>query len=310
MTQVWVLRAASVGTVALALLTLACQWPGSPALAVALALAVLFWHAPVVAGLLLTATIVNSQRAGPGAPAPRWSALPHAWWLESVAVWRIFFWRQPWRVNALPDQLPANGADPSRRGVLLVHGFFCNRAMWREWQLDLMRAGHSVVAINLQPLFGDIDTYAATVDAGVRQLQAATGQAPLIVGHSMGGLATRAWLRACAADAEGDHRAHAVVTLGTPHAGTLLAALLPRLARPWNAGQMQASSEWLVELGRAEPAERRARFHCWFSNGDTIVMPTLTGSLTGGHAHFVPEMGHMQLAVDAEIRAAALRAAG
>ena len=89
MTQVWVLRAASVGTVALALLTLACQWPGSPALAVALALAVLFWHAPVVAGLLLTAAIVNSQRAGPGAPAPRWSALPRAWWLESVAVWRI-----------------------------------------------------------------------------------------------------------------------------------------------------------------------------------------------------------------------------
>jgi triacylglycerol esterase/lipase EstA (alpha/beta hydrolase family) len=54
----------------------------------------------------------------------------------------------------------------------------------------------------------------------VRRVTQATGLPPVIVAHSMGGLATRAWLRAFSADA----RVHRVITLGTPHGGTWLGA--------------------------------------------------------------------------------------
>jgi pimeloyl-ACP methyl ester carboxylesterase len=81
------------------------------------------------------------------------------------------------------------------RGVVLVHGFLCNRAFWTPWLAPLRARGHAFVAVTLEPAFGSIDDYAPAIEAAVRRVTEATGQAPLIVGHSMGGLAIRAWLR-------------------------------------------------------------------------------------------------------------------
>ena len=103
-------------------------------------------------------------------------------------------------------------------------------------------AGHTVATVTLEPVFGDIDAYAEGVRERIDQLIAETGAARVVVvGHSMGGLACRAYLRRFGAE-----RVARLITLGTPHGGTRLA----RLGRGLNAGQMRHASDWLGPSAR------------------------------------------------------------
>jgi triacylglycerol lipase len=74
----------------------------------------------------------------------------------------VFCWRQPFRSQRWPDQLPADAH--GRRGVLLVHGFVCNRGLWNPWLQRLRRTGRAHVAVNLEPVFGSIDDYVARLE--------------------------------------------------------------------------------------------------------------------------------------------------
>ncbi|MDP1051146.1 hypothetical protein, partial [Klebsiella quasipneumoniae] len=79
--------------------------------------------------LLLLPVFAALRLINRGPLQPRWGDLLQAWLREGVATELSFGWRQPWRTEAEPDHLPA-GADT---GVLLVHGFSCNRAFWNRW---------------------------------------------------------------------------------------------------------------------------------------------------------------------------------
>src|SRR3982751_6019090 len=153
------------------------------------------------------------------APQPTWMELLSAWMGEILTAPRVFCWRQPFRMNAVPDQLAPPSGIRGRRGVVFVHGFFCNRGLWTPWLRRVQAGGRAFVAVNLEPVFGSIDDYALQIDEAVRQVTEATGLPPLLVCHSMGGLAARAWLKRMRAE----DRAFHVVTIGTPHRGTWLA---------------------------------------------------------------------------------------
>ena len=148
--------------------------------------------------------------------------------------------------------------------------------------------GRSFVAVNLEPMFGSIDDYVPIVDDAVRRVTAATGRPPVLVCHSMGGLAARAWLRAT----NGDARVARVFTLGSPHHGTWLA----RWGHGRNGRQMQLDSAWLQSLAVNEAAARRARFACYYSNCDNIVMPTSSAALPGAENRFIAGVPHLALA--------------
>ena len=181
---------------------------------------------------------------------------------------RVFAWRQPFRANAESDALPPT---PNRRGVLFVHGFVCNRGLWNPWMQQLRRNGTPFIAINLEPVLGPIDRYVQGIDVAIARLELATHCPPIIVAHSMGGLAVRAWLRDCA----GDHRVHSVITIGTPHAGTLMA----RFALSANTRQMREGNRWLRALAATESRERRSLFTCYFGHCDNIVFPARNAML-------------------------------
>jgi triacylglycerol lipase len=108
---------------------------------------------------------------------PSASQLMRAWAAEVLAAPRVFLWRQPFRSGAQPDHLPHDGR--GRRGVLFVHGFFCNRGLWNPWLRRLRRADIAFVAVNLEPLFGSIEAYAPTIDAAVCELERVTGTPPV-----------------------------------------------------------------------------------------------------------------------------------
>jgi hypothetical protein len=233
---------------------------------------------------------VNRRAArlnGPTASPPiTLAGSARAWWHEVPVSLRVFGWQQPWAWRAQPNARPPT--TPPRRGVLLVHGYLCNRGLWGRWQAALHPRGHATVALNLEPVWGSIDDYAAAIDRAVCQLTEATGLPPLVVCHSMGGLAVRAWMRAApGADTRVDH----VVTIATPHQGTWLA----RWGQGINAGQMRLHSTWLTDLARAEPPSRSQRFTCWHSSGDNIVFPLGTAVLPGAQQRHVPDVGHVAL---------------
>lgn len=230
-------------------------------------------------------------------PAPRASAaqLVRAWWGEVLCAPRVFCWRQPFRSQAEPDHLPqgANG----RLGVVLVHGFVCNRGFWNPWMAPLREAGVPFVAVNLEPVFGRIDDYVPLIAAAAARLQQATGRPPLVVAHSMGGLAVRAWLSRCQDREPVEH----VVTIGSPHGGTWLA----RFGVSPNGLQMRRPNRWLDELQAAEQQRRGAQpyacFTCFYSHCDNIVFPPSTATLPGADNRHVPGSAHVHLAAQPEV---------
>ena len=259
---------------ALAWLLACLLWPASlwqqqrPVAAVAAQLTLLFVHALWLGITHVAAWWSNRGDAGAQASGREWL---RAWWGECLTAPRVFFWRQPFAHRRQPDRLvPA----PGQPGVLLLHGYFCNRGLWNPW-LERLNA-HQVpcVALSLSPVFGSIDDMLAPVEAAVRELEAATGVPPLIVAHSMGGLVARAWLRLQPGHAR---RVRAVMTIGTPHGGTGLA----RLAFSRNGVQMQRGGAWLQALAASEGPALAARFHCLYGLCDNIVFPARTAVLPG-----------------------------
>lgn len=207
------------------------------------------------------------------ASLPTFGQLVAAWWRESLTAYAVFNWRQPFFAGAEPDYL--GDAVQGRRAVVLVHGFFCNRGLWNPWMQKLRGVGVPFSAITLEPAFGDIDDYVPLIDRAVAQAYRATGLPPMVVGHSMGGIAVRAWLRAQGYD--GEQRVAGVVTIGSPHGGTFTA----RFSRAVNARQMGIGSSWLTALSASETPQRRAKFTCFYSRCDNIVMPASNATLRG-----------------------------
>lgn len=262
------------------------HWRDSPAVALAgFALIVLSYS------LFLACEFVALRFAGAGDPAPRptWGDLARAWLGETIAAPRVFCWRQPFRWNAVPDSPGAADAGPPRRGVVFIHGFVCNRGFWTPWLEALRARGHRFAAVNLEPVFGSIDDYVPIVEEAVRRVAQATGLPPVLVCHSMGGLAARAWLQAMSAD----DRVHRVITIGSPHHGTWLA----RFSHLHNGRQMQRRGPWLRALDAAEQSVpgRRSKFTCWYSNCDNIVFPASTATLPGADNRLVRGAAHVDL---------------
>jgi hypothetical protein len=220
------------------------------------------------------------------APRPTPFALLRAWAGEVASGVATFGWRQPFRANAEPDYLPTVGK-AAGTGVLLVHGFVCNRGLWNPWMRRLRTAGIPFLAVNLEPPFGSIGDYAARIEQALVKLQDATGRQPLIVAHSMGGLAVRDWLRRF----HGAGRCAGVVTIGSPHHGTWLA----RFAFSANGRQMRRGGDWLAALAAAERGRAALRFTCFYGHCDNIVFPAATAMLPDADNRHLPGMAHVHM---------------
>lgn len=280
---------------AAALTWLFVLWDRSALLALAGFGALLFGYSGFLALEFLALRWVNRQDP---TPQPSWKELAAAWLGETRVAPRVFCWRQPFRSNAIPDQLSADCVVAGKRGVVFIHGFFCNRGFWTPWLKQLQGSGHAFVAVNLEPPFASIDDYAPVIDDAVQRVTAATGLPPLLVCHSMGGLAARAWLKAMQAEPRIAH----VVTLGTPHRGTWLA----RFSRLANGRQMQLSGRWHQALDVGMHPDRHAFFTCWYSNCDNIVFPSATATLPGADNRLLRGAAHVQLAFLPEVMRATL----
>jgi pimeloyl-ACP methyl ester carboxylesterase len=174
-----------------------------------------------------------------------------------------------------PREIAPLPPDPARRGrpVLLLHGFPAPRRSLRALELRLRREGHSVFSLRLGGLTGvfgarGIDDLAAEVRAEVERLHALDPElGPLtIVGHSIGGLAGAYYVKRLG----GWRRARALVTIGTPHAGTPAAyAVLPLDPLAPSLWQVAPGSAFLERL--RGPWPRGVRVTSIYTRWDRLV---------------------------------------
>src|ERR1700754_3585513 len=153
-----------------------CAWVG--------VLLILFGYALFLGAEFLALYLV--QQPGP-VPRANLGQLFQSWCQEVLTAPQVFLWRQLFRSNAEPDYLPDMAL--GQPGVVLVHGFVCNRGLWNPWMRELRARKLSFVAVNLEPMFGSIDRYPRIIEEAVARVEAATGVPVVLVGHSMGGLA-------------------------------------------------------------------------------------------------------------------------
>jgi predicted alpha/beta hydrolase len=245
------------------------------------------WLLPVWAvGLPLVTLLLVSLATAMKSRAPDANAL---WWrslfTEFVATSRVFLLQQPWAYTAPAVQQAS--ASPGRIPVVLVHGYLCNHRVWNVMSRRLRGAGHPVLAVDLEPLFTSIDLYAPLIEQAVLALCRQTGAEKVaLIGHSMGGLAIRAWMRS-----HGASRVARVITLGTPHAGTQID---PR-PRSTNGRQMLLRSAWLQELAASETASTRELMRIGITPHDNIVYAQREQVLEGVPVSVFDGLGHLEL---------------
>ncbi len=176
-----------------------------------------------------------------------------------------------------PGELPPNvralfAADPlaARIPVVLVHGLVDNRSVFAVMRRGLRRRGFTQICTwNYSPLLSDVARGAADLGRRIEEICEQTGHERVhVVGHSLGGLIARYHVQRQG----GDRRVESLVTLGTPHRGSILAHMLPTpLVR-----QLRPGSRVLREL--EQPAAGcRTRMTAIYSDLDQVVVPTNYG---------------------------------
>jgi triacylglycerol esterase/lipase EstA (alpha/beta hydrolase family) len=203
---------------------------------------------------------------------------------EYIALCVLFTVVQPFERFWLgPDRLAHCAVRPLP--LLLIHGYQCNRGFWFWLRRKLEAAGWTVATHSLEPVYADLDGYSDGIARRIDEVLAATGASQVIlVGHSMGGLASRAYLRR-----HGAAKVARLVTLGSPHHGTRLA----RLGLGPNARQMRPGSAWLGALQAPLPPASVSIYSCH----DNYVYPQQACSTLEGAANVaIGGVSHLEMA--------------
>lgn len=198
-------------------------------------------------------------------------------------------------MRAYPDGGPA---------VLLVHGYGCNSGYWANLTPALQSRRITHADLDLEPTLAGIDEFVPLVANAVQRLRDATAGAPvIIVAHSMGGLVARAYLRA-----HGAVGIARVITLGTPHHGSALAAFGPgrNAAQMCRSPRTGAESDWLRALAAAETPEVRALFTSLLTHHDNIIAPQTSSYLEGARNIAFGGMGHVAMGRHPQVLACVL----
>lgn len=182
-----------------------------------------------------------------------------------------------------------DGGD-ARRPVVLLHGyaqhtanfFWLMRRLRRDGWLHVYSVRHTAVG-------GDIERSAPRLAEAIEHIRRESGGRVVdVVAHSMGGLVARACLRA-RGPASGIGR---LITLGTPHQGTLA---LGWLGCDRMVAQMRPGSPLLGRLAVDDPVPSIADCISIYSADDALVVPASAAYYPGAFNIEVRGLGHMSM---------------
>ena len=210
-------------------------------------------------------------------------------WNEALAIAR--FPRMALYKWLVREPRPAPAAAP----VLLLHGVLCNAGVWQGFRKYLTARGIApLYTLSYGPPLASIEVFAAQVARKIDYIRRATGAPRVaIVGHSMGGLVARAYLRRF-----GCESVSSLITFGSPHHGSVHAWLSPGAC----LAQLRPGNRWLAELNRLEDSEPTVPTVSIWSWHDSMVAPQTSGRLRGARNIEVIGVGHNALLNDERVR--------
>jgi triacylglycerol lipase len=238
----------------------------------------------------------------------RGTAVEAAWLATHVATYPFGMSQE--RSAPELERFTLAGLPPIRRGlligdveaagtpILLIHGMVDNRSIFTVLRRALRRRGFGRVwTMNYHVFTHDLRTAAERLRTTVEAICEQTGYERIhVVGHSMGGIVARYYVQRMG----GDARVHTLVTLGSPHAGTHAAHLIPRGV----TRQLRRASELVGEL--AQPAAGcRTRFIAFWSDLDALISPKRAARIDhpdlDARNIFVRGVGHLSLPIDRRV---------
>ena len=176
--------------------------------------------------------------------------------------------------NPVPEPVRSGSFSAMRRPVLLIHGFKDDARKMEKLRRHLESHGFHAEAVNLRPSLGQ---------AGMEELAAQVAEfaeerfgpfaAMDVVGFSMGGLVARYYVQKLG----GADRVRRLITLASPHHGTLLAWCIP------NPGcrQMRPGSAFLRELNADQEWLQRVEVTSFWTPLDLMILPASSSRLEG-----------------------------
>jgi len=173
--------------------------------------------------------------------------------------WPLRFFCKYWRVPS---------THPSHTPVVFVHGFFHDRSAW-VFYLRLFRAAglSHLYSIDLKRKFSSIEDLALQLHREVDSILAACETKQVdIVAHSMGGIVSRYYIQKLGASG----KVRKVITLGTPHCGTKLAAFMLGKARN---ELLPKSPFWESLKQEKELFLKNREIAVFYSDSDFMVLP-------------------------------------
>ncbi len=255
-------------------------------------------------GQNLAGTAGRARRAVLSGPGLRGTAVEVAWVTTHVAMYPLGLLENGTRSDVSYHNLEA--LPPIQRGliigdveaagtpIILVHGVIDNHSIFTLLRRSLHRRGFGrVITLNYSPFTDDVRRVARRLKAVVESVCRETGYERVhIIGHSMGGLISRYYVQRMA----GDERVHTLVTLGSPHQGSLHAKLVPfPITR-----QLRPGSPIMSELDEPAPG-CKTRMIAFWSDLDQIVVPQRNARIVHPDLRarnvFVRGVGHMSLPV-------------
>jgi triacylglycerol lipase len=201
-------------------------------------------------------------------------------------------------LNPVQRGLLMNDVVAAGTPIILLHGLVDNGSIFVTLRRSLSRRGFGrVITLNYSPLSQDVRQVARRLSDLVEKTCEETGYEKVhVVGHSLGGLIARYYVQRLG----GDARVHTLCTLGSPHAGTHTARLLPsKLVR-----QLRPGSDLLEEL-REPAASVQTRFLAFWSDLDELIVPKRSARLE--HPDLLARnvllrgVGHMSLPINPRV---------
>jgi pimeloyl-ACP methyl ester carboxylesterase len=182
--------------------------------------------------------------------------------------------------------------------VVLVHGYGHNASAWMMLKAALHRNGFtSVHTMNYNPWFDDVPKIAAKLAARVEMVRELTGADKVhIVGHSLGGIVARWYVQ----EDGGDLTVSTVITLASPHSGTIAAFAGPgRTARELRPGS------WVMRRLNQNATPSDVRWVAFYGDSDALVQPTRSGRIEvpalNARNVLIPAMGHLAMLMSGDV---------
>ena len=159
--------------------------------------------------------------------------------------------------------------------VLLIHGIFDTIAIFRVMSKHLRQKGWEVHSFNLCPNYGlsGIECLAEQIVEYADQ-NFAPNQPFDLVGFSMGGIVSRYYVQKLG----GIERVQRLITISSPHNGTMTANFYPTKA----AAQMRTNSPLLLDLNNNIGMLDRLNFTSIWTRFDLMIVPANSSHLNWG----------------------------